>query len=111
MAKNLTLKILTSQSQTEKKDIKSILVPGLSGDVEVRPGYANMIIALRPGTVNLKPSEEKVEITQGGLLTIRHNHCTLCLLDSPQSTEDSENKDIQEIETILDANFFAQKSL
>ena len=111
MAKNLTLKILSSQLQTEKKDVKSILAPGLSGDFEVRPEHANMIFALRPGIVHLKPSEEKIDITQGGLLSIRQNHCVLSIFDSPQSSENDDNNGDQEIEKIIDANFFAQKSL
>ncbi|PLX29356.1 MAG: hypothetical protein C0582_05625 [Alphaproteobacteria bacterium] len=107
MAKHLTLKVLGSQTAVEKKNISSILAPGLAGDVEVRPDHATMIMGLRSGTVKLLPSNETIEISHSGLLKVHQNHCILSLIEQSVSDDVDENQDAKSLSQIFSEGFFS----
>jgi len=60
--------ITSPEKTTVYKNIASITLPGISGEIQIWPGHAETFILLQAGNVTLRQAttkEERIQITSG----------------------------------------------
>lgn len=79
MAKAFRVDILTKERCVLSGDVVSLVAPGASGYLGVRPGHAPLITELKVGRLTLRPaSGQEVRIAiSGGLLEVRAEATTV----------------------------------
>lgn len=46
-------------------NLSAIMIPGLEGDATILPGHTSMVIMLRPGTIVIKETNQRFDISCG----------------------------------------------
>ncbi len=73
------LSIVTPEKVYYEAEIKSLVVPGTEGYLGVLSNHAPLITALKPGKIEFRDANDKVEqlAVSGGFLEVSNNRATL----------------------------------
>jgi len=76
----LTLKVISPEKVLFDGEVKSVKVPGTSGEFEILNDHAPIISTLEEGTVSYTTDEGTVDVAiTGGFAEVKRNEVSLCV--------------------------------
>lgn len=57
MSEPLKVRVMTPEGIVDEAEVRSLVLPGLAGDIGVRRGHARLILGLKPGPLVFHPPE------------------------------------------------------
>jgi F-type H+-transporting ATPase subunit epsilon len=101
----LLLEIVTPTGVALKKEVKSVVLPALGGEIEILPGHIPLMAIIQPGELVAKSENaQEVFAIDSGFVKISND--TVCVL-----TDESLNIDGEDLEEIDKAMERAEKAL
>lgn len=65
--------VISQEQKKEFHNLKSITLPGASGELQLLPGHAEIFIVLGPGEVVLENKEKTTLFVEGGLAYFKND--------------------------------------
>jgi len=96
-AKSIKFEIVTPERVVLAREIIQVSVPTTSGEITILPDHIPLISVLKPGVLEIKTADNKVEImaVSGGFLEVMCDKIVV-LADTAEQAEELDEKRIEE---------------
>ncbi len=83
MSEKITLKVSSSTSCDIYKEINSITIPSIGGEMTILPSHIPIITGLKNGYIEIKATDsaQKIKVSSGSSLRFIDNQCTVALAE------------------------------
>jgi F-type H+-transporting ATPase subunit epsilon len=78
MAKHITFHLVSPERKLASIDAKSVVIPGIEGDITLLPNHADFLTSLRPGILAVEDSATVQEfLVTGGFVEVSESTATV----------------------------------
>ena len=95
--KTIKFEIVTPERVVLREEILQISVPTTSGEITILPDHIPLVSVLRPGVIEVKGADNKINImsVSGGFIEVLHDKIVI-LADTAERAEDIDEKRVEE---------------